>query len=288
MDGVLLAGLAVARGEAVDVAVGVALQAGGRAVVDDGGAVFGGGHGEMNEEAGIVELAVVVDDAAAQLFGLEGGQALEGLLARKQARCAEAVLAGEQVVELEADAVEGRLPPGVVGNDEGEIVDQVRRVLAKQAALFQGRHDERDVALLQVANAAVDELGGAAAGSFTEVVGLDENYTEAARGGIHGNAHAGCAAADDGDVPGLAVVRADLRSIWLLSAASSLPTLTQSSFGTVDGSLPAGAAGFCFGFVHLRLEAGVGVAFGAEIVRGLPRSRRRGRQDRPRREPSSR
>ena len=33
----------------------------------------------MDEQAGVVELAVVVDYAAAQLFGLQGGQTFEGL-----------------------------------------------------------------------------------------------------------------------------------------------------------------------------------------------------------------
>jgi hypothetical protein len=34
----------------------------------------------MNEQARIIELAVVVDDAAAEFLGLETGQALKGLL----------------------------------------------------------------------------------------------------------------------------------------------------------------------------------------------------------------
>ena len=60
--------------------------------------------------------------------------------------------------------------------------------------------------LLEVAHAAMDQLGAAAAGAFAEVVGLDENHAEAARGGVDGYAHAGGAAADDGDVPGLGVL----------------------------------------------------------------------------------
>ena len=99
--------------------------------------MVGGGHGEMDEKARVVELAVVVDDAAAQFLGFECGQQFQSLFFREDLRCAEAVFAGEQIVELEADAVEGRLPPGVVGHNEGEIVDEVRRVLAKQAAFFQ-------------------------------------------------------------------------------------------------------------------------------------------------------
>ena len=207
-DGELFARFFVAGSDAVDVALAVAQKAGRRAVIHERCAVIGGGHGEMDEKARVVELAVVVDHAAAQFFRLKCRQPLQSLFLGEKLRCAKAIFAGEQVVELEADAVEGRLPPGVIGHDESEIVDEVRRVLAKQAAFFQRRHHERDIALLEIAHAAMDELGAAAAGALAEVVRLEQDHVEAARSCIDGDAHAGCATADDGDVPGLLLCRA--------------------------------------------------------------------------------
>ena len=59
-------------------------------------------------------------------------------------------------------------------------MDEVRCVLAKQAALFEGFHDEGDVALFEIADAAVDELGAAAGGAFAEVLCFEEEDVEAA------------------------------------------------------------------------------------------------------------
>src|SRR5262249_8641487 len=125
---------------------------------------------------------------------------------REHLRAAEAVPAGEHVVDLEADAVERRLPPLVVGDDECEVGDEMRRVLAEQAALLERPHDERDGALLEVAHAAMHEFGGSARGALAEVVLLDEQYLVAARRRVDRDAHAGGAAADDHHVPGRAPV----------------------------------------------------------------------------------
>ena len=170
-------------------------------VVEQRGALLGGGGDEIDEQPRVVELAVVVDDAAGEALGVDAGQALERFLLREELRGAEAVFAGEHLVELEADAVEGAFPPGVAGDDERRVRDEVRRVLAQEAALLQRLHHERDVALLEVAHAAVDELGRAAGGAFAEVVLLEQQRGVAARGGIDRDADAGGAAADDDDVP---------------------------------------------------------------------------------------
>ena len=204
LDRECFAGFVIACDNAVHIAFVIAQQAGCRTVIHHRGAMIGGGHGEVDEQARIVELAVVVDDAAAQFFRFQCGKALKSLLFAEQLRRAEPVLAGKQVVELEADAIERRFPPGVVGNNEGEVVHQVRSVLAQQAALFQRRHDQRNVALFEIAHAAVHQLGAAAAGAFAEIVSLDKYDVEAARCSIDGDAHASGPAADHGDVPGLA------------------------------------------------------------------------------------
>ena len=114
-------------------------------------------------------------------------------------------LPGEQVVELQAGAIERRLPPVVVRHHEAEIADQVRRVLQQQAALVQRLHHQPNVALLQVAHAAVHQLGAAAGRAFAEVALLQQQRGISAAGRVDRDAGAGRAAADDDDVPGAGV-----------------------------------------------------------------------------------
>jgi hypothetical protein len=83
-------------------------------------------------------LAVIVDDATAEFLGLESGQSLQSLFLGEQFRGAKAVLAGKQVIELQANSVKRSFPPRVVGNDEGEVMHKVGCVLAQKTAFFQG------------------------------------------------------------------------------------------------------------------------------------------------------
>ena len=50
----------------------------------------------------------------------------------------------------------------------------MRSVLSKQAALLERFHHQRDVALFEVAHAAVHQFGAAAGGAFAEVVLFQE------------------------------------------------------------------------------------------------------------------
>jgi hypothetical protein len=75
-------------------------------------------------------LAVVVNDALLQSLGLNVRQAFQCLLARENARFAKSVLASEQIIDLETDSIKRRLPPGVAGNHEGEVVYKMRSILA--------------------------------------------------------------------------------------------------------------------------------------------------------------
>ena len=105
----------------------------------------------------------------------------------------------------------------------GEIVHEVRRILAQQAALLQRLHHQRDVALLQIAHAAVDQLGGAAGGRFAEVFALEQQHVIAARGRVDCDADTGSAAADDHDVPRRSP-RFDARQhLFALHAEPALP-----------------------------------------------------------------
>ena len=129
------------------------------------------------------------------------GSCLQGRGAGEELRGAEAELAGEGVVEFEADAVEGAFPPVVKGDDKGAVLHQVRGVADEEAALVQGFEDQGDIPLLQVAHAAVDEFGAAAGGAAGKVLPFEEEGAVAATRRLHRRAEAGGTAADDDHIP---------------------------------------------------------------------------------------
>src|ERR1700689_2161427 len=102
----------------------------------------------MDEQTRVIKLAVVVDDAAAESVGLDSGQPLQRVFPREQARFAKTIFAREQVIDLHTYAVERSFPPGIVGHDEAQIMDQMGSVLAQQSAFLQGFHHQRYVSLL--------------------------------------------------------------------------------------------------------------------------------------------
>ena len=73
----------------------------------------------------------------------------------------------------------------------------MRRVVPQPLALVQRLVDEPDLALLQVAQAAVDELRRLRRRARGEVVALDQRGAQTAGGGVERGAGAGDAAADD-------------------------------------------------------------------------------------------
>src|SRR5262249_19444814 len=154
-------------------------------------------------------------------------QQLERALLGEDPRRAEAELSRQQVVDLEAEAVERRLPPVVVRYDEGEVTYQVRRVLAQQPALLQRLHHEGDVALLEVAHAAVNELRAPARRPLAEVALLEEESLVATGGSVDGNSAPGGPAADDDHVP---------RLLPLLRAADHVGAIEPHSRSTIAGS----------------------------------------------------
>ena len=85
----------------------------------------------------------------------------------------------------------------------GSTPHEVGGVAAQALPLVQGLVDEADLALLEVAKAAVDQLGALRRRARGEVVALDERGAQPAAGGVEGDADAGDAAADHHHVEGL-------------------------------------------------------------------------------------
>ena len=86
------------------------------------------------------------------------------------------------------------------GSRNGQHAHEVRGVAAQDLALGERFVDEPDLLLLEVAEAAVDELRRLRRRARREVVALDERGAQTAAGGVERAADAGDAATDDDDV----------------------------------------------------------------------------------------
>ena len=155
----------------------------------------------------IVELTVPVRHAAEQPVAADAGQAGEGFIARQPVRGAQAGRSGQLVVQAQADPQLDLLDTAVAGHDELERRGHVRRVAQQGGTLGQCLAHQLDVALRQIANAAVDQLGATARGAACKVAAVDQRHAQAALRGINGNAEAGRTAADDHGIPRLRIAQ---------------------------------------------------------------------------------
>ena len=162
---------------------------------------------------GVVHLAVVVPDGTDEGVVLQAGRGAQG------------AAAGQVLVERHAAAVPAGDGHGVVQGDAGADVGPLQERLGQrvqerhrpgqvrgehgehQPALVQRFLDQAEVEHFEVAQAAVDELGGPGRCARGPVAGLHDADAEAARDGVQGGAGADDAAADDQDVEFLARLR---------------------------------------------------------------------------------
>ena len=170
--------------------------------------MINGGHQEVNQEPRIIELPIVIDHPAAQIASLDGRQLIHHFPRRHDHRPPEALPDRERqkVVGLEPDAIHEHVAAAITGEDEGAIVDEVRRVSPQAAALAERLQDEPHMSLPEIAHAAVNELGAAAGSAAAEVAALEEQDGVSPRRGINRHPHAGRPAADHDQVPRLAAI----------------------------------------------------------------------------------
>ena len=174
-------------------------------VVGDGGAVQeGGGAGHRQRQPGVVDVGVVVQVGPGEPSGPQGGHAGEGVVGGDLlVDVADAEPAG-QVVGPEGGADAPRRGPAAVdGEHERHPPDQVGGVPEQPLALGQGLGDEPELPLVEVPQAAVDQLGRLRRRPRGEVVALDQGRAQSPGGGVEGHARAGDAPADHQDVEGL-------------------------------------------------------------------------------------
>lgn len=80
-------------------------------VIAHSGTVTSGSQRHRQTHPGIILLAIIVDDSAAQLVLLEHGEQFEGILLGEVVRAFHIAIAGHQIVGLDAHPVVRNLPP---------------------------------------------------------------------------------------------------------------------------------------------------------------------------------
>ena len=112
---------------------------------------------------------------------------------------------------------------------EREGFDDVRREVQQDLALGQRLGNKTKFVVLEIAQAAVNELGARRRRVRSEVVALDQQHGKAAARGVARDARAIDAAADDQKVAGLLVAHRKI---------ASLPDAVRSSFRPRQEDLP--------------------------------------------------
>ena len=165
------------------------------------------------DQAGVVGQVLAVGERVGELLAVEGRLLVAEGRAGPRAVDVLGLDRAEPLVggDREPEAVEHR-PPGH-RHDHPARLRQVRRGPVDLLALERGLAHEVDLAALEVAEPAVDQLRRAARGPRREVGGLEQRDREPALGRVAGQAGAGDATADDDEVEALAgQSRAGLRT----------------------------------------------------------------------------
>src|SRR5882724_3823692 len=118
----LLARFAIASRDTVHKALVVLRQARDFRVVEKGSSLLMRSNGHVDEQTGVIELAIVVDRASSQAFGFQGREMLEGFLLGEDTRCSKTVFTRKKLIQLQAQSVKRRFPPIIVGYDEGQVM----------------------------------------------------------------------------------------------------------------------------------------------------------------------
>ena len=142
----------------------------GGAVIDQQSAPGCRSAGQSQGQAGVIKLAVPVLHPTLEPILPGGGQALEGAFTPQELGGPQAGLACKGVIHREADAIKRSLPKAIGGHHEGQGLRQMGRVAQQRGALMQCLAHQGDVALCQIANASVHQLGGARRRSLGEIM----------------------------------------------------------------------------------------------------------------------
>ncbi len=197
------AGEAVLEPHPVDPAVGPE-QVGDPGMGGDLGAMGQGGADGGEGEPRIVALGVVVAHPAHQPPFPDHRLGLQHATLAEQPMPPHIPEGRQQVIQPDPGPQfpQGYPVPPVHGEDERQRLDQVRCDVEQDLPFAQRLEDQAEVALFEVAQAAVNQAAGAGAGAPGDVLLIHHDRPEAAHGGISGDTGAGDSGADHEQVGG--------------------------------------------------------------------------------------
>src|ERR1700722_8171936 len=161
------------------------------------------------------------------------------------------------------------------------------RILPQQAALFQRPHHQRNVALFEIAYAAMHKFRTAAAGALAEVVRLYQHYVETARSRVYRDADTRRTAADHSDVPRCIGIAALANLAHHGFALHLLLPLNRSSFWSAPRRGSSGRDAACAPLLPSLVRSGRHPFAARAILQGQPRNLPPNRPDTPRPAPWS-
>ena len=177
---------------------GLAVAAGGEQFGAGGdlGAALGGVERVEDDQPGIVDPGVPIGGEPEARASAARERGVACATPRERGRLAAA---GEQIVERRARAriIHHGRPPGGSGRTNSSGRTMCGAVREQDLALVQRFADQPELVLLEIAQAAVDQLGRGRAGMGGEIVLLDQQHVEPAPGRVARDRRAVDAAADD-------------------------------------------------------------------------------------------
>ena len=149
----------------------------------DVGAAPARGHRGQDHQPRVVDARVGVDEALVE--ALLEARAPAAALEVDAEGTGQRLAARDVVVEEEPGADHPRRPQvRLVRQHERQRLDEVRRLRDQHLALGERLGHQPELVVLEVAQAAVDQLGAPLRGGRREVVALDEQRREPAAGGV--------------------------------------------------------------------------------------------------------
>jgi hypothetical protein len=191
---------------AVHLAMRVARDVRDARVIGDSGAVKCGGARDVQRQPRIVHACVEIEKAALQMFLVEGGAVrqhfgLGQLLVQDAfAPAAGQVVGPEQAFEGFGQTLVEHAVALQHRKQEGQTLHQMPRVAAQALAFQQGMAYQAQVALFDIAQAAMHHLRRLGRRARCEVALFDQRHAIAAQAGVQCGVGAGHAAAHDQDV----------------------------------------------------------------------------------------
>jgi hypothetical protein len=164
---------------------------------------------QRQRDAGVVASGVEVEESRDEPVGVERRQVRERLITGDLAMALPDPPTTAQVIYTKGGrvALDQCLRSDAVATEEGnekrERPHEEGSVVEESLSFAQVLVHQTELLLLQIAQAAVDHLGGLRAGTRGNVSAVDQCDTESPRGRVERHARTGHAGADDDDVIGL-------------------------------------------------------------------------------------